>query len=197
MMGDTSIGVCGFGRCGSTMAMAMLAAGGIPLAAGSNPRSGELDDLDGLSAVELAGRAVKLLDLVVRQPLPPANWRLIWLDRDPVQQAKSTVKFLRGIAGVDLRADAVDQLAASYMSDRPDALRRLRATGPVLVLEYERVLAQPKRAARRLALHVAGVDDLTAVRPSGLWFDVRAAAAVVHRRDGSCRPDLAFEEGVA
>jgi hypothetical protein len=178
------------------MAMAMLKAGGVPFVDGSHPDSGELTHLgpDTLAAVRQGG-AVKLLDWVLRVDLSSADWRFIWLDRDPHEQARSTAKFIAGFGFGD-EID-VGVLAASYGRDRPVALGRLRALGPVLVLGYERVLAQPKKAARQIGRFVAGVDGLGATRPTELWFDVKAAAAVVHQRDGRCRPDLAIEAGRA
>lgn len=190
-----TIGVCGFGRCGSTMAMAMLKAGGVPFVDGSDSDSGELPALEPgcLDDVRLEGRAVKLLDSILWFNPGLANWRFIWLDRDPVEQAKSTAKFMAGLA--DIGPIDVDVLAASYGRDRPKALGRLRALGPVLVLDYSRVLAQPKRAARQLAMFLAGDPTGTGPVPAAALtgFDVRAAAAVVHRRDERCRPDLSFE----
>lgn len=187
-----TIGVCGFGRCGSTMAMAMLKAGGVPFVDGSHPDSGELRYLgpDTLAAVSHGG-AVKLLDWVLRDELPPADWRFIWLDRDPREQAKSTAKFIGSFGFDDIDEDV---LAASYNRDRPRALGLLRALGPVLVLQYEWVLARPKKYAHQIAMFLATNGRALAVaRPGELWFDVRAAAAVVHQRDGRCRPDLAVE----
>jgi hypothetical protein len=196
-----TIGVAGFGRCGSTMAMAMLRAGGIPAVDGSDPDSGELlDGIEALAGVELAGRAVKILDLAGRVPLPRADWRFIWLDRDPVQQARSVAKFVEWSTdgAIDLYAEDQDlkNLIRSYDLDRPRVLGELKRYGPVLVLQYERVLAQPKRASRALARFVAGLDGLTVAHPTVLRFDVRAAAGVVHARDGRCRPDCAVEQAI-
>lgn len=192
-----TIGVCGFGRCGSTMAMSMLKAGGIPFVDGSDPDTGELSNLalDSLS-MPLEGRAVKLLDWILCSDLPPANWRFIWLDRDPIEQAKSTAKFLAPLDVVDDGMD-LQWLADSYNRDRPYALTLLRSVGPVLVLEYGRVLAQPKKAAKQIAMFLAGSDGTSPVPASNLWFDVRSSAVVVHRRDWRCRPDFAFEIGLA
>jgi hypothetical protein len=179
------------------MAMAMLRAGGVQFVAGSDPDTGELPGIGPDSFdVPLEGRAVKLLDYILWDDLPPVNWRFIWLDRDPMQQARSTAKFMAGIGGIT--GVDVDKLADSYGRDRPKVLAKLRGLGPVLTLDYERVLAQPKRAARQMALFLAGSRDGEEPVPAAALtnFDVRAAAAVVHQRDGRCRPDLAFEESL-
>lgn len=179
-----TVGVCGFGRCGSSMAMAMLDAGGLPPVKGSQPVSYEVPDhtvMRALSAGQLAGRAVKLLDDAL-YALPPAahEWRFVWLDRDPVQQARSALKLMHAVVGFMPTAQAEALMAESYRSDRPEVLGLLRRIGPVTVLRYERVLANPAKAAKRLRAVFPGID-------------VAAAATVVHDRDGTCRPDLAFE----
>ena len=189
-----TIGVCGFGRCGSTMLMQMLAAGGIPMAPGSDPASGELP-LDAFEALrhgdpaDIAGTAVKLLDLPLRSPLPTAAaWRFVWLDRDPVEQARSHIKLLAlvdpDIAARTAQPWAFRDLVASYGRDRPRILGILRSVGPTVVLRYEQVLANPRRAVRHLRALAPDIDGID-------------AAQVVHRRDGRCRPDLATEEAAA
>jgi hypothetical protein len=181
---DPAIAVCGFGRCGSTMAMRMLAAGGVPIAGPANPPH-ELADIRQAWDIPLAGRAVKLLDGVLRFGMPPAeSWRVLWLDRSPVQQSRSHIKFLTRWVGLRLDeppARAASRMADSYRRDRARALRLLGKAGPVLVLRYEDVLAAPNRSAQRMR--------------DALWpdLDVAAAAAVVHWRDGRCRPDLTVE----
>lgn len=190
-----SVGVCGFGRCGSTMVMAMLDAGGIPPVAGTDPRSFELQDLGvlaGLAGEDLDARAVKLLDAVLYyedprnvMPAVDVDWRFVWLDRKPGEQARSQVKFLEGLVGVQLRRGAVTELRRSYERDRLKALDRLGALGEVLVLPYEHVLRDPQAAAAQLR-------EFTRPIHNG-WFKTYDAAQAVHRRDGRCRPDLAFE----
>lgn len=175
-----TIGVCGFGRCGTSMTMAMLAAGGVPIAGQDSPPY-ELPDLRDAWSMDLTGKAVKLLDVVLRAEAVPyaPEWRFVWLDRDHVEQARSAVRFLSA-AGYPVPPDAAARFRDSYRRDRPDALRLLRGAGPVLVLRYERVLEDPRRAARRLKT---------------LWpeLDVKAAAGAVERRDGRSRRHLAAE----
>jgi hypothetical protein len=167
------------------MAMSMLVAGGIPPGnASTPPYEGDPADLIGR---DLSGTCVKLLHggrmgEIPNGPTP--SWRFVWLDRDPAQQALSMVKFLRTMApvtGIMPRSNAAVGLARTFEQDRPYVLGALRRVGPVLVLDYERVLAAPRKAAKRLRREI--------------WpgLDVEAAAAVVQKRDGKCRPDLAFE----
>lgn len=184
-MADFAVAVCGFGRCGSTMTMSMLVAGGCPPGNATEvPYEGDPAALVGR---DLSGTCVKLLHGGRMGEIPegptPA-WRFVWLDRNPVEQAKSTVKFLRTMApvtGITPLPFAEIGLARSFEQDRPALLGALRRVGPVLVLDYERVLARPHKAA--------------ALMRRELWpsLDVHAAAAVVHERGGACLPDLSFE----
>lgn len=183
-----TVGVVGFGRCGSSMLMQMLRAGGVPIAGDVHP--GSLELVGGIQAsrtLDLAGKAVKLLDSVTYYGLPAApSWRFVWLDRDPVEQGRSHLKFVRALAAdEDLTGVSVATFAASYSRDRATVIGDYRAAGCVLVMRYERVLMHPGAAARKLAKHI--------------WpgLDVDAAAAVVHDRDGRCRPDLSVEESAA
>lgn len=179
-----AVGVCGYGRCGTTMLMSMLVAGGCP--PGNAQQVPYEGDPAALAGRDLTGTAVKLLDAVLHDgiPLGTPRWRFVWLDRDPQQQALSHVKFLRTmypVTGIAVDDGAVERFAASYPRDRPRAIAGLHAHGGVLKLRYESVLADPQGAAIVLAARV--------------WpgLDVAAAAAAVHRRDGACRPDLAVE----
>lgn len=181
-----AVGVCGFGRCGSSMTMAMLSAGGLVPAANTGPPSYELASIRQAYVMPLAGHSVKLLDAVLRFGVPDApSWRFVWLDRDPVEQAKSTLKLVSAVDGGGFAPNAVERLTRSYEADRPTILGRLRRHGDVLVLQYERVLANPRKAAKLLRREVFP------------RLDVEAAAAAVHRRDGRCRDGLAFELGGA
>ena len=180
-----AVGVCGFGRCGSTMLMSMLVAGGMrPGNAGHPPYEGDPASLRGR---DLGGTCVKLLfgGRMADIPAgPTAAWRFVWLDRDPMEQAKSYAKVLRTLAPVTGNVPAVGseaRVAEVYEQDRPALLGGLRRIGPTLVLDYERVLAQPRKTARLLRREVFPA------------LDVDAAAAVVHKRGPACLPDLAVE----
>jgi hypothetical protein len=191
MAEDFAVAVCGFGRCGSTMTMSMLVAGGCPPGnAAEPPYEGAPADLFGR---DLSGTCVKLLDpemestsVITSGPTPA--WRFVWLDRDPVEQAKSFAKFVSTmgpVSGLNVGRVDIGRVADSYRRNRPRALGMLRAIGPVLVLDYERVLISPRKAAKLLR------------RETWPLLDVDAAATAVHERDGRCRPDLAYELGLA
>lgn len=167
-MAGPVIMVCGFGRCGSSLAMQMLHAAGVPMygddAVWPSFEAGEAQklirgDLTWLPKAE--GRAVKVLDLHRGRhlPGPPVAIKAIWLDREPVEQARSHLKFLAAMLGqVDRSRAAVRAMARSIHKDRPRAqavLATLRAD--VLRLDFEDLLASPVAAAERIARHVGGL----------------------------------------
>jgi hypothetical protein len=160
----------------------MLAAGGLPLADGANPHSGEHRSIaDALTAAQ-PRRAVKLLD-----PTPGLwelnnDWQAVWLDRDPRWQAESLRKFLAFVAGQRMTVAETRQVRESLIRDRAPAVEKTRSWCPTLTLSYEDVLATPQAAA---------------CEPSRFlpWacLDVAAMAAVVHSRSGRMLPDLRVE----
>ena len=193
MTAPFAVGVCGFGRCGTTMVMEMLWRGGLRPVDGSSAGGHELENLNrlrDLTADDLLGRSVKLLDFIrYGDRLANVPWRFIWLDRDPVEQGRSNVKLMVGAkldqTGIldtpEGREESALDMAAHFMEDRPTMLAGYRKFGPVTTLDYERILANPAKGAKALAK---------------VWPDLdrKAAAGVVHRRDGTCRPDLATEK---
>ena len=186
----TTVGVCGFGRCGSTMVMAMLHAGGVPPVDGAMSGSYEVPAMIGaqaadvLAGLDLAGRSVKLLDMARDVRLPSAEWRFVWLDRDADEQAKSSVKFL-GWQGFPSPPGRARRMARGFRADRDWMLTVYRQYGSVVPMRYEKMLHDPAAAAAVLAAGL-GLSD----------FDVAAAAGVVHRRDGRCAVDVRVEEAV-
>ena len=186
-----AIGVCGFGRCGSTMMMSMLIAGGMPTVEGTSLSSFEAEDFARLFQYgpdELDGRAVKLLTLVEAYgTAPPASaWKFVWLDRDPGQQALSMMKFMIGLGMKPPPKSGGEfimqtrQLSASFRRDRPKLLGMLNKIGPVTVLSFEDVLNRPARAVRTLAKLYPDLDR-------------QAAIAAVHDRGPKALPNLDVE----
>ncbi len=170
------------------MTMKMLDAGGIRPIAGSTTGAYELvGGLDGLASMPprvFAGRAVKLLDYGQWYSRLPdgIEWRFVWIDRDPLEQARSNVKFLSLLAPelmVDA-AEATERFAESYVADRQRLLDWYLVRGDVLVSSFEAILADPAAEAARFAEFLPTLDPV-------------AAAAVCISRSASCAPDLAVE----
>lgn len=183
MTAELTAVVTGFGRCGTTLLMRMLDAGGMRCFADSRA-SFELGRLAVPSASvdwgAYAGGAVKVLD--------PQRWffdrghrlRFLFLSRDSTEQARSQAKLL---AMMGVRRDA-----AQVRAIRASIERDLRHVGtvfggqPVKFLRFEHLLAEPLREAGKIARFLER-DDL----------DVEAMAAVVVRRSPRCLPDLRYE----
>lgn len=182
------VAVCGFGRCGSSMVMQMLAAGGLPTAPGASQGSGEHASLEGALAAAVPGTAVKLLDLkmAAENGVPvdlTGAWSLIWLDRDPRWQAESFRKFMRIAVGLRLSVAETRRFRDSLESDRGPSLDWLSSWGhPLLTIRYERILADPLGQAAVIAEHLAWAG-----------LDVEAMSRVVHARSPRVLPDLEVE----
>lgn len=153
--------VSGFGRCGSSLVMQMLAAGGV-MCLGRYPAYED-------RAMVKPGQAVKILDphSTLPQPYPiPPGARVIWLDRDPSEQARSLVKFTAMVVGVSYNRDQRRALAVQLRDDRGLAMRAI-GSRPLLVLSFDALLAFPTACARKLAEFVGGSFDIDAAARQG------------------------------
>lgn len=172
--------VCGFGRCGTSLVMQMLDAGGMPVhdswpayedteAHGSNRT---LMDT-------LPGKAVKMLDHQLSSLTGAHAYDFIWLDRDEREQAKSALK-LMATFGYPVDAGAVKTMARSYAKDRPRTLARLRSFpgARMMRLRFEHIVACPFEAAQSLVNFV------------GLALDRKAMERQVRPRSTQCLPGL-------
>ena len=185
---DFAVLVCGFPRCGSSLVMQMLAAGGLPCVgrypAFEEPAHVYPGDLDAAWFSAQVGRAVKVLDPINARPPGGVRYRAIWLDRDLGEQTKSWSKFGQGVGLLDspLARPARRALAASFVRDRPRSLRLLESLGAATyLLTFESILGHPERSAYAIDMHLGG------------GLDVAKMAAVPLKRDAACRPDMAIE----
>lgn len=167
--------VTGFSRCGTTMAMTMLAHGGFPVL-GPYPYEDHRTTCPPWDAALIAdaeGRAVKVLEPLEFTP-PPAPYCVILMRRNFTAQAESHRRFLRMIGGMTVDRGYVNRLAAELPSLHAKARRMFAGWGcEVLELRFEDVICEPDAAADRL------VDFV------GVPLDRKAmAAAVVCRIPG-------------
>lgn len=170
--------VSGLGRCGTSMMMQMLAAGGVHCVgehpAYEDPMASRIP-LDDWWLDRCSGRAVKILD-------PHRGWRgmhgarFIWMDRDVKQQAKSQRKFLLALMGVNAKAGA---LAAGLRADRAKCMRLLVPYDRIM-FSFEDIISNPLASASRLTTYFPNID-------------IESAASVVHRRSTDCAPDMTLE----
>lgn len=185
--------VAGLGRCGTTLTMNMLAAGGIPGAGRSAAYEPDeiKGDIDPAWLDAQAGRCVKVLDpqinrLPMRSADSPAR-RVLWLDRDPRQQARSQAKVAVILGGYQApNREAMQRWTASLQRDRRRARLALSYVGAPIDREFrfEQLLADPETVARKLA------DWL---RPDFGDLDEEAMARVAIPRSPRCAPDLSLE----
>jgi len=172
--------VAGLGRCGTSMLMQMLSRGGVPCV-GEWPAF-EPEEAQAPTAAFIAscaGKAVKVLD--PQRVGLPGDVRVIWLDRDHAQQAKSHAKFMQMLMGAHVDRDGRRKLAAGMVRDTREAMDVI-GSRPLARMRFEEVLKSPRSAAQLLAEFS---------RHSG--FDVDAAAAAVHPRSPACAPGLDME----
>ena len=183
--------VTGFGRCGTTMVMTMLDAGGFPVAghrpayevaAAMGPGRLDHDWMD-----RQAGRAVKVIDPTIcplhRYPFraPPV---VICLQRDLTQQARSQIAFATG------RHDAPRHVVKGWASDlrRDTPIMRARLTA-FAGHQYRETFEDALRNPYRLAALLEHIAQSHFNRP----FDAAAATRVVLDRPATCMPDRRVE----
>lgn len=186
--------VTGMARSGSSMMMQMLAAGGMEIYAES-PTSGEHSDVLRLPKEtafleQCEGKAIKVLD-VHRNRLPRTHdYCFIWTQRNSIEQAKSHQKMLGLLMNRTFTWAETKGLAKAIDIDTPRVQEFLRRQyrAPVMVIQFEDVLAAPAIYAGEVAEYVAS------------WalqsLDREKMAAVVLPRSRKCLPNL-LEDQIA
>jgi hypothetical protein len=162
----TTIIVSGFPRCGSSLTMQLLRAGGLPVT-GEGPLFETAEAVTGLNPWPPAWRgcAVKVLApyAAARLPQRMADTVILWLHRNPIEQAQSSVKM--GVAcGISLDTHT---LATTYATKTALEIFHLARVAPVVHFDFATLLG-----------HVAAMRDVAVDRPS------------------APQPDLAIELGL-
>jgi len=178
--------VAGLGRCGLSLVMQMLEAGGLPCA-GEFPDY-EPDEVNHRAVDEHwlgQWQAVKILDPHLT-PLPPdLDAVVIWLDRNVDEQARSQQKLLRLTTDWKLSPSRQQRGAwkRSLKSDRKRA-RRALARYPCIEQRFEDLIGEPAAAALMLE---------HALERYGIAVCAEDMAECVLPRASRCRPDLGIE----
>ena len=174
--------VSGLSRCGTSLVMQMLQAGGVAVT-GEYPAF-ELVEFTGpreLSFLQkFKGHGVKIIDPHLFDWRGVPELKVIWLDRDPAEQAKSQIKFGAAVAGLPIQQTRamVRQWTRALRRDRPRCLALFKALGcETLFLSFERLVEAPLSAARELA-------EFTGAAPA------EAMAEAVRPRGPECYPGL-------
>lgn len=155
--------VAGLGRCGSSLVMQMLSAGGVPCI-GGYPGFEDLAHHEQRAqdphawAASSAGKAVKVLDPQRAPPPPGYAYRTIILQRDPTQQADSMLKLIDYDRSRTMRRG----MRASLSRDIPKMLQALPSDHRCKLF-FERILAEPTVAARAIAGHLRMELDVEAM----------------------------------
>lgn len=181
--------VSGFGRCGSSLVMQMLDAGGMrcagifPSFEDAAVTPGAVSTINAEWFAEQRGGAVKVLDPHICRPPNGVPIRAIWLDRDHRDQAASHAKFMHLIFGVHVDRESRRRMERSYSRDRPAAVRAIIAAGApsILGLRFEDVLSDPAAAVWQINYYLGG------------GLDVAAMAGQVRRRGPECQPGMDLE----
>lgn len=179
-----SLIVSGLGRCGSSLLMQMLSAGGVACV-GRPPAFEEPEArADNLTAEWIGaqgGRAFKLLDpQLASVRLAEQHAAVIFLTRDVREQAASMAKFGRLALGLQCSRAHRRRLAASLARDLPRA-RAAFGDLPRLEVRFEAFIERP---------HAAAVCLQDILRRFGFELDADAAARCVRPRAPSCLPGL-------
>ena len=177
--------VCGFGRCGSSLVMQMLYAGGYPVI-GDWP-SFEDERQTRLTAVadrwigEWDGKFGKWLEPIT-YPLPKQDipYRVLWLKRDHGQQARSFCKIQREVLGLGVKRQDIGRLRKQFNRNEPKAIAKLKqAAGDVFSLRFESMLRDPYENALRLCVWASEGHPPDESR-------ARKMAEVVRARNSDC-----------
>lgn len=183
-MSERVIVVAGSGRCGSSLVMQMLAAGGVPtLASYPSFEDGAWDDrwiADPSVLAEAEGLAIKLLCPMLDADRFPTGRRVdwIWCSRDLIQQARSQAKFARTLFGIADYPEAEVRVAMRIERSKILGLIAVEREQRVLEVTFEALIGHPGIEAGRIIAFL------------GLQATARQLASVVIARDSSCFPGL-------
>ena len=187
--------VCGFGRCGTSLMMQMLAAGGIPVVGGAPGYEEEVPaGADAAYWLEhYAGRAIKVLDPQRERPPAGLNYKIIWLDRAFRQQALSQIKFIKMMEAGKYIPPAkwqVKRMEKLNIAERPRAIATiygLAGKENCFGLMFEQLIVAPNIAAKQIWDVLGQYSTLPAEQADA---HVLSMAAVVRPRSPENYPGL-------
>lgn len=175
--------VAGFARCGSSMVMQMLNAGGYPVT-GLYPGFEDKRALhtDCPSWSKLEGKAIKVLEPFFVGVPKGYQYKTIWLQRDYEEQAKSNIKFARIMLGLPASEADVPAYVKGYKHDQPICMKLLKQRGELLKVRFEDILMYPRAYAKTFSEFLQ--KDL----------DISKMAEAVLLRSFECQPELEIEK---
>ncbi|MFQ5349197.1 MAG: sulfotransferase family protein [Thermoanaerobaculia bacterium] len=185
--GEPIVVVSGLPRSGTSMAMKMLQAGGLPLVTDGERKADE-DNPKGYFEYEpvmnlardpdkswlagARGKGVKIISTLLRELPAGYNYRVVFMRRDLSEILASQAKMLQR-RGEESGADD-EQMRLVFENDlwRANYLLKNGPQFSVLPVHYTEVLAEPMAQARRLAGFLGGdldVDKMAAVADPELY----------------------------
>lgn len=185
MTSKPAIVIAGLGRCGSSLTMQMLQAGGIQCVGDwpdfEDDRSGF--PLDRPWFENLRGVAVKRLDMH-RDPTMPREAIVIWLSRNSDQQAKSMLKILRSqFSGVADNRQARKAMSAGIEKDTAKStITIIGGTLPYIALGFEKLILEPAKTIAMMAVFLKF--------HGGYDLDREKAVSVIRPRSPDCLPGI-------
>jgi len=195
MMTSPVIIVSGLGRCGSSLLMQMLVAGGIEPTGGTypfweDPRVAKLPN-DFTWLLENGGKCVKILHAHKLSPPPEIGAKVIWIDRSLKEQAKSWAKVGKKLYGVN-EQPTLAEIRERLVETKPDAKAAVRAAalpGKIMKTRFQRVLEAPRQEAERIAKYLGRELDVPSmvseVKYRGTVVrDEMLEARLIHERTG-------------
>jgi len=176
--GKPIVVVSGLPRSGTSMAMRMLEAGGVPILSDgvrkadiSNPHGyfeleavkhlGKQGDLSWLGRAR--GKAVKIVSSLLTWLPESYDYRVIFMRRDlsEVVASQDTMLVVRG-ESADSDAERMRTLYAQHLADVERFLAK-RACFTTLYVDHRRVLEHPHEEAARIAEFIGGRVDVDAM----------------------------------
>jgi len=181
--------VSGLGRCGSSLTMQMLNAGGFSCL-GKFPifehNNFAIESQKPLWLSQQQNIAAKIL-LPNLFKFKKANYTFIWLNRNPLDNAKSTAKFGLYNSIIDKSisreklAKSIFKLYKQHKQQTQTNLNYISKHGKVSVLSFEDLIIYPKESAIKLCKII------------GLELDINAMVETVQFRSVACLADMELE----
>ena len=145
--------LCGSGRCGSSLVMQMLHAGGVEVVGHApyfEPKETMWHQFNVEWLIKQTG-VVKLLDPIPALfKFPPGEYRTIWLTRNTKEQAKSILKFTMNEREVPKEDQDLDKIERNILFQHRVNNEALCQLGPVYTLPFKQLLMDSRGTAQRI-----------------------------------------------
>lgn len=177
--------VCGSGRCGSSLAMQMLQAGGVEVVGHGpyfEPKETVWHQFDVDWLIKQAGVVKLLHPIPAIYKFPPGEYRSIWLTRCIKDQAKSILKFTMAEHMVPEEDQDLGKIELDLFNESRVNNEALCQLGPMYTLPFDHLLTDPRGTARRMLEYFS------------LEGDVDKMACVVQDRPVESLPDMSLED---